>query len=407
MLALIADDEATNRILLRRLMLRWGYDVILAEDGSRAWELLNGDQAPRLAVLDWQMPGLDGLEICTRLKGEDSESYVYTVLVTHNTSDEALATGLDAGADDFIRKPFCAEELRSRLGVARRVLEYDAKLKESRSLLETYARDMESLAEDRAEQLVHADRMATLGMLSAGIAHEVNNPATFISGNAQTLQRFWRDIVPIVEGSRSELPDELAHKVAFILEEFPSALTGITNGVTRISKIVSGLKAYARHETQSRERCNVCDCVERARDLCVFPLRKAGVEVDVEVPTGGAHFRGDSQQIEQVLVNLFVNAADAMEGLPNPRIRLWVEVAEGTVAIRVQDCGPGIPEHIREKVFNPFFTTKPAGKGTGLGLSICSRIAGDHKGSLTVENPPGGGARFTLTLPLDANEVAA
>lgn len=408
MRALVADDEVTNRILLKRLMARWGYDVTVADNGTQAWEVLRGADAPKLAVLDWQMPGMDGVEICARLKRQPVSAYVYTVLVTHKAAKEDLATGLDAGADDFLRKPFDPEELRSRLGVARRVIEYDKKLEESRCLLETYAREMQVLAEERAEQLVHADRMATLGMLSAGVAHEINNPATFISGNAQTLNRFWEDVAPIVAAQKEDLPQDLAGKVAFILEEFPSALSGIQSGVSRITKIVKGLKTYARHEKPTHELCSASECIERSIELCGFQLANLGVNVDFRRELGDGTFLGDRQQIEQVLVNLLVNAADAMESSEGAEVKVWVENDGEQVALCVQDNGPGIPETILEKVFNPFFTTKAAGKGTGLGLSICSRIASDHRGTLSAENlAESSGVRFRLSLPARTKEVAA
>ncbi|MDD9971093.1 MAG: response regulator [Myxococcales bacterium] len=407
MRALVADDEATNRILLKRLLGKWGYDVEVADNGTRAWEVLSGDDGPRLAVLDWQMPGLDGVDICRRLKGQRGDGYVYTVLVTHKAGKNDLSTGLDAGADDFIRKPVDPAELRSRLGVAKRVLAYDAKLADTNRLLHQYAAEMEALAEERAKQLVHADRMATLGVLSAGVAHEVNNPATFISGNAQTLERFCKDLIPLLDGQVEKLPAEDARKVRFILEEAPATIAGIQNGVARIAKIVSGLKAYARQERGERSLCALAECVQRATELCAFQLGKKSVLIESKVDETLPQVRVDAQQIEQVLVNLIVNAADAMDGRDDATIRISSVVEGDMVVLIVQDNGPGIPETVMSKVFDPFFTTKAPGKGTGLGLSICRRIVDDHAGRLSAHNLAEGGARFRVALPWGAEGKVA
>lgn len=406
MRALIADDEATNRIVLKRLLTQWGYEVVVADNGKKAWEVLSGPEPPRLAVLDWLMPELDGVDICRMLSQRTEERYIYTVLVSHKSSMDEMASALDAGADDFIAKPVDPVELRSRLGVAKRMLAYDDRLAESSSLLKQYAMEMEQLAEERASQLVHADRMATLGMLSAGVAHEVNNPTTFISGNIQTIERFWRDLAPALDPDAEGLDPKLAAKMRFIKEEMPGAINGIHSGVKRIAKIVKGLKDYSRHKPGDRGTCDANECASKALDLVSFQTSKK-VTVSLNLAEDLPSFSGDGQQIEQVLVNLLVNASHALEDRDNPQIELWTLRQDDRVLLGVRDNGPGVPEDLIERIWNPFFTTKTAGKGTGLGLSICRRIAEDHGGQLTVRNLESGGAEFTLSIPAKAEGVAA
>lgn len=394
MRVVLAEDEKTTRLLLTRMLERWGYEVSAVEDGEAAWTCLSAEDPPRLAVLDWSMPRLDGVELCERLRARESGPYVYVLLITGKTDATDLARGLSCGADDFLRKPLGALEFRARLAVAKRALAHDVKL-------ERYAAQMEELAEARARQLVNQERMATLGLLSAGVAHEINNPASFISGNAQTLERFWQDIGPVVQVASDGATDaEQARKLKFVLREFDRTLEGIQHGVSRISKIVGGLQAYARQKPGERSRVPVGECISRALELCNYQINQAGAEVTRPESGGDTVIRVDTQQIEQVVVNLLVNALHAMEGqAATPRLELRVRAADGRVRVEVEDSGKGVPAEVQARMWDPFFTTKEAGKGTGLGLAICQKIATDHGGSLSLSQAPGRGACFVLEIP--------
>ena len=391
MRALVADDDPTSLAMLNRTLSDWEYDVVTAADGDQAWDILSSDDPPRLAVLDWMMPGLDGVDICQRLREAVGGKYIYTVLVTSRDGGDELRVALDSGADDLVRKPFNRHELKRRLAVGRRVASYDTEL-------ERYASEMEELAGLRATQLLQADRMATLGLLSAGIADEVNNPATFISGNVQTIKQFWGDVEWVLLERLEHTDGDEARKLVFVLEELPKALEGIHGGVKRIAKIVKGLKLYAGQQTSAKSVCAVDACVERALDLCRYQLKKS-TAIERDVPETLPAIFADSQQIEQVIVNLVTNGVDAMERSPNPTIRVTANGDDASITLYIEDNGPGIPDAVIEKIWDPFFTTKSAGKGTGLGLAICKSIIEDHGGQLSVENKQEGGARFRLTVP--------
>ncbi len=381
------------------MLVRWGHDVAVAKDGTEAWEALQTDPCPRIAILDWNMPGMVGIDICTRLKAKRGGEYVYTILITHGSDEDAAQVALDSGADDFLRKPLDLKELRSRVGVGLRVVEYDDRVREKTRELERYTTQLEEIAASRARQLAHAERMVTLGMLSAGMAHEINNPSTFISGNAQTIRRFWNDAAPWLQIYAATADAKEQRKIAFMLDELPKSLDGIQSGVKRIAKIVRGLKAYSG---QNRTECSDCDvnrCVQSALELCNYELQKGGTRVQCvfdEVPV----VRADAQQLEQVLVNLLVNASHAMGQCATKRVTVRSKREGEQIELTVSDSGPGIPHELVEKIFDPFFTTKPAGKGTGLGLSICRDIVRAHDGDLSVANLPEGGAQFRILLPL-------
>lgn len=391
MQALIADDETTTRLMLSRMMTKWGYEVVEADNGLTALEALQSDTGPYIAVLDWMMPGLDGIDICEKLRSDPKSRYVYTILITHRDQEDDLSLALRVGADDFVRKPVNPAELRSRLMVGARVATYDQRLRR-------YANDMEQLAESRAKQLAHADRMSTLGLLSAGVAHEINNPATFISGNLQTLRRFWKDLEPMVQAT---MPTENAgrDKLEFISAETPRVLNGIRDGVERITKIVKSLKSYARQERGSKRQCDVKQCIDNAIEISRFQVKKRGLKIERSLPDVPLPVFADAQQLEQVFVNLMVNASDAMEGCASPSLRIDASADAGLIKIGVEDRGPGIPAEILERIWQPFFTTKEAGKGTGLGLAICRDIIEEHEGRLLVDRSDKEGTRFVIELP--------
>ncbi|MCC6581161.1 MAG: response regulator [Phycisphaeraceae bacterium] len=394
---LLADDDQTVLKLLTKLAQSWGYDVTTASDGEQAWSLLSQPDRPRMAILDWVMPGCDGLELCQRLAALTEGPRVYTILLTSKNSPQDMAKALEAGADDYVAKPVSTLEIRSRLQAARRVVDYESRLTQTNMLLERFATEMEQLAAERADQLVMADRMATLGVLAAGVAHEINNPTAFISGSIQTIERFWGDLHKhLVTCMNPAIANNT--QIKFILEEMPNAFEDIRKGVARIAAIVRGLRTYSHPDQGSRAPIDLRKTITEALELTHNRIKHdiAIRRIEDENPVMATV---NMQQIEQVLINLIVNAADAMEGRPNKELVFHVHAMESVAQITVQDNGPGIPVEVFNRIFDPFFTTKPVGKGTGLGLSITQRIMHEHKGTIEASNRPEGGACFVISLP--------
>ena len=263
--------------------------------------------------------------------------------------------------------------------------------------LQHYGSEMGKLAEERSKQLVHAERMATVGLLSAGIAHEINNPATFIAGNVQTLGKFYEDVEPILR-ERTQQGCENSEKLEFILDEMPKAVEGIRNGVSRISRIVTGLKSFCRKNENSVGACDINTCIEQALELCHNAL-KYHVTIEKDLAENLSRIMADSQQIEQVLINLFVNAADAMMEKGQGTLSIKSQSADNSVVVKISDTGPGISDDKLDDIWQPFFTTKPPDKGTGLGLFTVRGIIENHEGVINLENKSSGGVEFTITLP--------
>lgn len=392
---LVAEDDAPSRTLLERKLGSWGYDVIVTEDGKQAWDAV-GKEGPDIAILDWMMPGQDGVSLCRQIRNAEDLPYIYVIMLTAKGRDQDVLTGFDAGADDFMVKPFDGDILRSRVSVGARVISYDKQLAEKNEQLRQHSCELEKLARERSKQLVHAERMATVGLLSAGIAHEINNPTAFISGNIQTLEKFWQDIEPVLQPG-SDDGQSLSNKIEFILEEMPNTINGIRSGVERISKIVNGLKAFCRKDHGNRTVCDVNTCIDQSLELCRNAL-KYHVTVERKLANNLPTIKADSQQIEQILVNLFTNAADAI-GEQDGTLTIETQVTHDSVSILVGDSGSGIAEDKLDDIWQPFFTTKPVGSGTGLGLSTVLGIIENHEGHIEVVNKPNGGALFTIRLP--------
>lgn len=390
---LVADDDPLLHAMISPLLERWGYEHESVTNGRAAFDRLRKHQGPAIAILDWMMPEMEGIDVIRHLLAYNLDHYVYSILLTSRQDDDALSMGLDAGACDFLRKPFRVQELRSRIAAGLRFVDQQQQIA-------AYAEDMENLAKERAAQLLHADRLASLGVLAAGVAHEINNPAASLAGNIQLMEKLWPMVASVISSQISDADEHKRKQLSFALDEMPAMLASSRSDVKRISSIVSSLRLYARKDNGQMERCDLRECVDAAIVLCGGPLKKR-VRLNLLESGRPLYFRGARQQIEQVLINLIINGADAMDGksFASSELTLRTYGESSHVCVAVEDCGHGIAEENQSKLFTPFFTTKPAGRGTGLGLSLSRSIAQNHRGDIEFCNLPSGGARFVLRLP--------
>jgi two-component system sensor histidine kinase HupT/HoxJ len=256
------------------------------------------------------------------------------------------------------------------------------------------------------QQLLHSEKMASLGRLVAGVAHELNNPISFVLGNVHVLQRYGERLRRYLEAVHQlELPPELQAlreelRIQHIVHDLPSLMDGTIEGAQRTADIVSGLKRFSAVVREEVAPVELNAVVDRA-----IHWVKKGTAPGSEIHwSRGAdcYVSGNAGHLLQVLMNLIQNACDAAitGGANTPQLQITLERDDSTVRLRFADNGPGIaPEHL-SRIFDPFFTTKAVGKGTGLGLSISYGIVEQHAGQLSAENLPQGGALFTLSLPL-------
>jgi two-component system, NtrC family, sensor histidine kinase HupT/HoxJ len=254
------------------------------------------------------------------------------------------------------------------------------------------------------QQLVHSEKMASLGLLVAGVAHELNNPISFVLGNVYALQRYAQRIQGYLDaihggadGARLQaLREEL--RIDHIVKDLQPLIDGTIEGAERTRAIVDGLKRFSAIDREENARFNLADILEQSVHW-VVKASGANIEVKCDAPRA-IPVVGSAGQIQQVVVNLVQNALDAAGKDREPRLEIAARNVGGDIEIDFRDNGPGIaPEHLSH-LFDPFFTTKPVGKGTGLGLSISYGIVERHGGRLSAANHPEGGAVFTLRLPI-------
>lgn len=254
------------------------------------------------------------------------------------------------------------------------------------------------------QRILQSEKMASLGRLVAGVAHELNNPVSFVYGNAHILRRYTHalgDYLGLVHhGVDPQVLDRqrLALGIDDILDDLPSLVDGMVEGAARIGEIIRSLRHLSLRGGQEPEPVNLAAIATTAAHWVVKGLEQRP-EVELELPERLVVF-GNAGQLHQVLVNLVQNAVDATAGHPHPMIRIDATSGSGHAWLRVRDNGPGLAERDLPHIFEPFYTTKDPGQGTGLGLWICYEIVEHHGGTLEAANGPDGGALFTLTLPL-------
>jgi len=261
-------------------------------------------------------------------------------------------------------------------------------------------------------QLVNSEKMASLGQLTAGIAHEINNPINFVAASIIPLRQDLNDLEQLISYYDSKLKewlDESKQKTIsdykastdfeFTLQELKSLIDGVEEGANRTAEIVLGLKTFSRLDESESNEANVHDLLDSTL-IVLRNLTKDKVQIQKHFVSNMPSIRCFPGKLNQVFSNIIVNAIQAMANTENPEIVVITELRAEVLLIHIKDNGPGIPDNIKSKIFDPFFTTKEVGEGTGLGLSIVYSIINQHGGQLDVESEVGVGTEFIITLPL-------
>lgn len=368
----VADDDLPSRDLLLYLLQHRGYDICCADNGLQAYELLRAEDVPTIAILDWVMPGMSGVELCSAIRRLRRQHYIYAMLLTVKGDRRDLLEGLRSGADDYLTKPTDPGELLARTLVAERIIGYLRDLRRAEAELET-----------SRMQAVASARLSALGVMASGIAHEINNPLAIIHALSSDLE----DTAGRGEVTQTDLSRDAAR---------------IRQTAERINKIVRSLRVIAREGVADpSEEASARQIIEETLELCRERFNAHSVRLMVPPVDPGLRVFCREAQIAQILLNLLHNAFDAVMAREGDK---WVEisaVARGPqVVFSVVDNGPGIPPELVSRIMEPFFTTKPVGKGTGLGLSISKAIALQNGGDLQL-CADSGHTCFCLSLPAE------
>jgi signal transduction histidine kinase len=372
---LIVDDEPTNVLLLERILAAAGYHDVRSTTDARTVLGLYRSYEPDLILLDLLMPHLDGVAVLQQLQVEiPGDAYVPVLVLTADATAAAKLRALEAGAHDFLTKPFEQVEVLLRM----------RNLLNARRLhlaLQAQNRSLEATVRDRTERLLQSEKVAAMGSLLAGVAHELNNPLCALSGHTQLLMR--------------HAPDPATAQRCVKIGE----------AADRCVRIVRNFLALARQQPPERSVTGLRVVVREAVELLAYELKTDGVAITIDIADGIPPLWADGHQLHQVLVNLIANAHQAMRKQTRPRqiaIVGRMDASRQRVRLEVQDTGPGIPPELQPKIFEAFFTTKPPGEGTGLGLSLCRNIVDEHGGTMTLESVVDAGTTFIIDLPIVA-----
>ncbi|HLO48089.1 MAG TPA: response regulator [Kamptonema sp.] len=416
---LVIDDDVTVQIVLQDLLESEGHEVAIALDGKDGLSQAQ-QHPPDLIICDWMMPYIDGLEVCRQLKANPELATVFFILLTAREELDDRVKGLDNGADDFLSKPIETEELLARVRAGLRL----------RGLTQQLERTLQDLQQTQT-QLVQSEKMSSLGQLVAGIAHEINNPITFIYSNLNHVQNYGSDLIDLLRLYQKELKNpslEILQKqqeieLDFLLEDLFKILCSMRTGSERIQQIVLSLQDFSRTDRSGWQPVDVHIGLDNTILMLQhrLPAREGRPDIKIIKEYGNLPLvECYAGLLNQAFLNILNNAIDALElsGLSCPlsreefkveaennyklTIKIHTEVLDDNrVLIKIADNGMGMSEAVRMRIFDPFFTTKPVGDGTGLGLSISYQIVvQQHKGELKCISEQSAGTEFWIEIPI-------
>jgi signal transduction histidine kinase len=428
---LVIDDSPTNLEILHDVLGSAGYEVLVEMDGASGIEQVESNP-PDLILLDVMMPKIDGFETCRRLQANPCTKDIPIIFITALTEAEEKVKGLNLGAVDYITKPFEQEEVLARISLHLKLRKLNIELDKQKQELEIRVKERTSeLSQTLDElkqtqlQLVQTEKISSLGQLVAGVAHEVNNPIGFISTNLHYANQYIEDLLKLVRlfqqncsapGSEVEEQIEMMD-LEHINKDLPKLMSSMKLGTDTIKGIMQSLRNFSRSDGENKKFVDIHEGIEATlmilqHRLKAYPKRPAiQIIKNYSILPKVQCYPG---QLNQVFMNLLANAIDVLEEsitnceysnsqdctTLNPHIRISTTIDRSQVTVKIADNGKGMPESIRNEIFQPFFTTKPEGKGTGLGLSISYQIITEnHGGNLECISSPGKGTEFLIQIP--------
>jgi signal transduction histidine kinase len=402
----IVDDDCEVSLSLQKIIEISGYEAFTFDNACDALSFL-GDHDVDLVLTDIRMPGMDGIDLMNNVLALKPD--IPVILMTAFVDIDLTVTAIKIGAFDFIIKPYDPAYML-------RIVEKGVTYRRLRNAERNYRDDLERTVKERTCELQKAheivlqnEKMALVGQIAAGVAHEINNPVGFISSNLETFGRYAERLLAFFGVLTESLgrycpPEELerigemrrkAH-IDKIADDIPAILEESQEGVSRITEIVRNLKGFSRVDDGVFVSADINNVIIKALNIVKNELKYVSTVVTDygEIPP----IQCLPNQLTQVFMNILINASHAINGHGEISVRSWCENEK--IFVTISDTGCGIPEDVKKNIFVPFFTTKESGKGTGLGLSISYDIIHKHSGEITVESTVGKGTTFTVMLPV-------
>ncbi|MEL7357549.1 MAG: ATP-binding protein [Cyanobacteria bacterium J06560_6] len=420
---LLVDDQPIIAEYIRRLLAdKQDIQLFYCQQASQAIPTAI-DIQPTVILQDLTMPEADGLDMVQRFRADPATQSIPVIVLSSQESSNKKAEAFARGAHDYLVK--IPEPIEFTARVRHHAAAYTNLLKIQAA--ETALANQNELLEQRVEQrtaeletalknlretqsqLIQDEKMSSLGQLVAGVAHEINNPVSFICGNLKPAQHYAQDLLELLALYQQEYPqptaliqaelDEL--NLDFLAEDFTKLLGSMAIGTQRIKEIVLSLRNFSRLDESEKKSVDIHEGLDSTLLILASPLRTIDfVKSYGDLPL----LECLPGQLNQVFMNILTNAIAAVKSRPNPQIQLKTALsASGAVTVEISDNGTGMTEDVQHRIFDPFYTTKPVGEGTGLGLSISHHIVVEkHQGKLSCCSNPGEGTTFTIEIPLVA-----
>lgn len=403
---LIVDDEEALRQLFA-LCLGERYECTTAGSANEALERLAEDRYA-LVISDVMMPGRNGVELLRDITARYPETAV--IMVSGVDRSQRVRDALSLGASDYLIKPceldvlmIAVERALDRRRLQCTARKYKADIEKQNKELALRAAELQRLH----AQIIHSEKMASLGQLAAGIAHELNNPAGFIYGNMDMLKDKLVGLQELLLAyDQIDLPPNelsligpLKIRIGYdeLVEDLNSIAADCLEGAERIRDVVQNLRLFTRLDEADLKQVDLHEGIDSTIRLLNQYYSSGHVMIRrnyARLPLVSCY----AAQLNQVWMNLLANAAQAVAG--NGEVCITTSLEKNWAVIAISDSGCGISPEARARIFDPFFTTKPVGEGTGLGLSISYGIIERHKGTIGVDSTPGVGTTFTIRIPI-------
>jgi len=399
-IVLVIEDDPYISKLIGVLLEEVHYQALVASSAAEGFALIE-QRNPDLVILDWMLPDLPGDQVCRLIKVRAAKTFLPILMLTARGELADRIAGLDAGADDYLTKPFHSDELLARVRALLRIRVAELDRAETLAALARQHEELRDAYErlrSTQAQLVQASKLASLGELVAGVAHELNNPLAIVLGNAELLP-------------------------TLVDEEDRRAVRQIIEAAQRGRRVVQSLVTFARHGKVEADWHSATDLLDRVLDLKRTAFRTSELALQVVYDPIVPMLLCDGPQIQQALLNLLMNAEQALVGRRSPRLFIQIYTAcapveppmvlpdltracgqvggERMVVIDIADNGPGLPNKVIDRLFEPFVTTRPVGQGTGMGLAISYAIITQQGGTLQITSEPGHGATIRIALPVE------